>query len=588
MNRIKTLDTHLTNMIAAGEVVERPSGIIKELVENALDAQATHIHVRVEEGGMTSLEVEDNGIGMNDADLQAAFMRHSTSKIHTQSDLNHIVSFGFRGEALPSIASVSEVVAISSQDHVAHKVVIAHGQQVSFDRAARNQGTTITVRSLFVNTPARLKYIKNLYYENALILETVQKFAMSHTDVAFSYTQDGKLTFQSHGDGNLEHVFHRIHGSKETMLFEGSDFDFKISGVFAHPQFNKSNKYGIWIYLNGRMIRFPKIAQAVSDAFHRHMPSDRHPICVLNIEVDPQLVDVNVHPSKWEVRLSKEKECIQLILTTIENTLDVKPAVQRVIRPVMQEQTSMRDVLIQETPVVYPTQQPFKETITYVEQHVPEPHIESITTQKEVEIQEVTQDVSQIAKIEPLTVLSQMSGKYILAQGDTGLYIIDQHAAMERVRYEHFQRKYLGTALGKQDVLIPHLFEGFGPLVQRIEDLNQFLQEFDLELEVFDDQTLVLRSVPLWLVDTDVYASMLELLENYESGRITDQERFRNLTLATFACHSSVRFNEYLSHDEMVSLVQDLRHCEQPLHCPHGRPTLILMDHDSLIKEFKR
>lgn len=584
MNKIKQLDAHLTNMIAAGEVVERPAGIIKELVENAIDANASHIEVRIKQGGMELIEVSDDGEGMSGDDLQAAFERHSTSKIHNPHDLNDISTFGFRGEALPSIASVTRVVASSHQGNEGHVIDIDNGARLDFKRFARNQGTTISVKHLFLKTPARLKHIKNVNYESSIVTDIIHKFAIGNPAIAFTLHSDDKLMFRSYGRNDITDVFHRIYGShisNDMMTFEAENYDFKITGVMALPQHSRSNRYSVWLYINNRMIRLPKAQKAVVDAYRRHMPHDRYPIVVMNVAVNPQLVDVNVHPAKWEIRLSKEDVLIELILNTLEGMLDAKMRPQKIVFKPKEivEQTDFKDWLLTPPPVV--------EEVKVSIPVFTEPHRSNIDP-VEPEVVIPVPEVEAVAKIEDLKVLSQMSGKYILAQGDLGLYIIDQHAAMERVRYEYFQEKLLDKTAPVQPLLIPLLLEGRKHIINQLDAINEVFEDFQIELEQMGEDTLVLRAVPLWIKEKEVSEFVNEVLDMYEDKRMIREESLRQNVIATLACHSSVRFNEYMSMAEMEKLVSQLRACKQPFHCPHGRPTFITVEHDQLLREFKR
>ena len=608
MSKIHQLDDHLTNMIAAGEVVERPAGIVKELVENAIDAMASHIKISIDEGGMQRIEIADNGIGMDANDLSLAFDRHSTSKINTAHDLNNIITFGFRGEALPSIASVSHVDITTHDGASGHQLSIDYGVKSPLVRAARNKGTTIEVSNLFLRTPARLKYIKNVNYENAIIQDIVHKFAMSHPSIAFTLMLDGKMTFRSFGNGDNHDVFHRIYGtmvSEHTKHFEASNYDFEISGLYAAPQHNRSNRNAIWLTINGRMIRYPKVQRAIADSYRRHMPTDRYPIVVMNIKVSPNLVDVNVHPSKWEIRLSKESQLLELIQSQLEDLLNLGTHIpQLTIKPIISEvQPSFIDELdnpsyqangesthndlsqIKHEIAVNEAQSELRDTI----QSDAKPFTAILESSTDATTPPVIDyELKSVDRIETLNVLAQMSGKYILAQGDLGLYIIDQHAAMERVRYEYYQNQLLEKHYAMQDLLVAHLFEGRKALVMQIERVQTILQPMGINLEPFGDDSLVLRSVPTWIKEKEVSEFMNNVLDRIESDRSVREEDLRRRAIATLACHSSVRFNEFMSREEMIALIESLRECAQPFHCPHGRPTLIKVTHQQLIKEFSR
>ncbi len=598
MNKIQVMSSHLANMIAAGEVVERPSGIIKELIENALDANSTSIEVHIEEGGMRSIRVIDNGDGMNKDDLLNAFKRHSTSKIFDAKDLNHINTYGFRGEALPSIASVSTMITQTHNGQEGYELIIDNGVQKNLSVFARNKGTTVQVEDLFSKVPARLKYIKNIRYETAIIVDTVQKFAISRPDIAFRLVDSEREVFRSLGQGSLKSVFYSVFGktpSENAFQIKESNFDFKIEGMFSQPEHTRSNRYQIWLYINDRMIRHPKIQSAVIEGFRRHIPKDRYPIGVLKIEVDPQLVDVNVHPSKWEIRLSKEEVLSQMVIEAIENKLTQKVSAPRI--KIEETQTSMMDELLKSEPqsvkedTVIPVQHTIEEEKKpiYLEEKVEEIH-EEAPKQTEIEDKEVSeaQVTIQKPKIEPLQVLAQMSGKYILAKGEQGLYIIDQHAAMERVRYEYFQDKLLDTVSDVQPLLIPEIFDGRRSLVIQSEKVIDAFKDFQIKMDVLDEESFVLRERPVWLKEKELHEFVNKTLDYLESSRTIREEDFRSHTLATLACHSSVRFNEYMSKLEMETLVSQLRNARQPFHCPHGRPTFMILDEKDILKGFLR
>lgn len=583
------MDPQLANMIAAGEVVERPSGIVKELVENSLDAHATDIQVEIIEGGMQEIRVIDNGIGMNKEDLQNAFQRHSTSKIHNVMDLNQIQTFGFRGEALPSIASVSEILMQSNNGQESHQIMIDNGKVLSMDVFARNKGTTISVSHLFSKVPARLKYIKNPKYETSIIVDVIQKFAMAHPSISFSLKDENKVLFKSFGNDQLHDVFYRVFGrevAQEPLSLEFENYDFKVNALIAQPQHTRSNRHSLWIYINDRMVRHARIQNAVVEGYRRHIPSDRYPIGVIKIQVDPQLVDVNVHPSKWEIRLSKESDLIAMIINQVESSLTQKTKAKRI--KVESEQTSILNELLNQPKLSEPENKDARTPIYEVP--IQEEHDLSVQVEEETSEVKSTEDekIEEKAIIEPLTILSQFSGKYILAQGEKGLYIIDQHAAMERVRYEYFQSKLLNKHTGTQPLLIPVVLEGRSSLIHREKDVKEAFETLHMNIEILDDDAFVIRERPLWMKEAELIEFSNRTLDYLEDHKTIREADFRNHSLATLACHSSVRFNEYMSQIEMETLVEQLRTADQPFHCPHGRPTFMIVEHSDLIKGFLR
>ena len=324
MGKINRLDEHLSNMIAAGEVVERPQGIVKELIENCIDAHASNIEIQISQGGIATITIIDDGVGMDPEDATLAFERHATSKLKEVNDLWNIHTMGFRGEALPSIASVSHVLLRTNDGTSSTEVEISYGKLISARPCGTPKGTMIEIQNLFQKTPARFKHLKSPQYEFSLISDVVQKFALSHPEIGFCLSHDGRTVFKTKGSGNLLEVLMQIYGrdsAKSAISLDGSDQDYKIKGYIMQPQFNRATKYYMLLYINGRMIRNYHLQKAILDAYSPYMPKDRYPIVVIDLQMDAQLVDVNVHPSKWEIRLSKEKQLEKLLYETIRKAL---------------------------------------------------------------------------------------------------------------------------------------------------------------------------------------------------------------------------------------------------------------------------
>ena len=342
MSKIHTLDEHLTNMIAAGEVVERPSGVVKELVENSIDALADRITVMVFNGGCDSIEVTDNGVGMDKQDAVYAFNRHATSKISVTEDLWDIQTMGFRGEALPSIASVAKVSLLTSDGMDSTEVIIEYGKLIKAAPAASAQGTTIKVEGLFYKTPARLKHLKSGSTELNSVLDIMQKFALAHPEISFELYADDKLKMSTPGNGSLEETAMHIYGleiARNSIPVEFSDYDFNVKGILVLPSITRSTRSYINLFINGRMIRNYLLQKAVTEAYREFMMPDRYPVCVLNIQADYKLVDVNVHPSKWEIRLSKDRQLYNLLKDNINRILreQFRPAEIKVNRNPVKE-----------------------------------------------------------------------------------------------------------------------------------------------------------------------------------------------------------------------------------------------------------
>lgn len=557
-------------MIAAGEVVERPSGIIKELIENSIDAQASKIQIETKNGGLDLIGVIDDGIGMDKEDLRLAFNRHSTSKIKAAHDLNQIRTLGFRGEALPSIASVAKVVAISNQ----HQLEIDNSVFGEVEKASSNPGTSIWVSELFYKVPARLKHLKSPQYEHIRNLSLIQEMSLGYPQIAFSLVNDGQMVYQTSGKGDLKEVFYRVYGAQmasQTRTFEGSNRDFKISGLYVLPHFHRANRYKMNLFLNQRLIRYPQIITTLLREFRRYMPSDRFPTLVLNIETDVQLVDVNVHPNKLEVRLSKESDLLLLIEKTLHDSLKSNLGSKEVTRNTF------------EKPMV----------ISFYDQEEQDSSNWSIKEVSPTEYVWVEAEIERIKmeypKVEPsfrrsIDVIGQHHGNYILAQDDQSLYIFDQHASMERIEFEKVSQALLNSEFHQQQLLIPLVFENRLLQIENVDETLAHLKQFGLELEPFSDKDLVLRSIPHWLHRNDPYVVVNLILDDLSHDLVSINHKY----LATKACHQSVRFNENLSISQLQKIVDDLLICEQPYHCPHGRPTFIKADAKELMKEFSR
>ena len=667
MAKIQQLDAHLTNMIAAGEVVERPMGVIKELVENALDAQATRIEVNINQGGTELMEVIDNGVGMDREDACLCFERHATSKIKTTEDLWAIHTLGFRGEALPSIASVSNLTLLTNNGEDSTRVEIRYGQRQSARPYPCNQGTQITVSGLFQKTPARLKHLKSIPYETSLILDVIQKFALSYPDVAFRLVHDGKEVFRSAGNGSLLEVMAIIYGrdlARQCIEVEGQDFDYTVRGLMALPAQTRASRNYMTVFINRRMIRSYRIQKAILEAYKNYIPQDRYPIVVLDIEMDSHLCDVNVHPSKWEIRLSKEQQLEFLIRDPLTRTLREHmqaPEVMRVETP--REKVEMPQLF--ETPVVVPANQVREESVEAnewrrqaalmskqrereqiaaslsreitqnpeaagkaEESAVLPAEPEALIKKTEVENREgsplttpkPTAKTSsadslsdQLPKPEPLDprvqsteasaealrsvpkqtfpqmqVLAQMHGKYILAQDEHALYIVDQHAAQERVHFEEVQQRFLDQEPLMQELLVPIILEGSASVAARLQEMNELLEPMHIHLENFGQNSLICRQLPAWMSEIDEQAFLQDVLDLWKDGREVRAEDLQRHRLATIACHHSIRFNRVLSLGEMQEVIEQLARCEQPYHCPHGRPTFITITEKQLIKEFQR
>lgn len=670
MGRIHQLDEHLRNMIAAGEVVERPAGVVKELVENAVDAKATRIEVQITQGGIDSIVISDDGIGMDAEDAKLAFERHATSKLKEEADLWNIHTMGFRGEALPSIAAVSQVTLKTNNGTEATEVMINFGEKQAARATAAPQGTMIEVRNLFQKTPARFKHLKSPQYEFSLILDMIQKFALAHPEIAFYLSHDGKTAFQSKGNDRLQEVMMQIYGrdvAKGAIAIDASDYDYHISGFAAQPQHHRATKYYMTLFVNHRMIRSYYLQKAIIDAFHAYMPKDRYPIAVLNIEMDTQLVDVNVHPSKWEIRLSKEKQLEKLLYQAIDAALKSKlqivqadlpkpkekkpeiteleftyardpqltklhqevnegftnpkelppldfaeisakmkePITQKMPKAPVVEMKKQTEAEVEDQPITYPQySRPNMKKVEYSEKKEPISLDENVISQSESKVsdQETEVKTAQAPKetmkqegakpqnecLPSMQVIGQFHQSYILAQGEAGLYIIDQHAAQERYHFEVIKQQILSGNNDTQPMLIPISLEVDSRVKVRLNELNEAMSVLGIQLEEFGNNALILRDLPTWMQQLNEEAFLQDLIDQWLKDEDIDESKLRHLAIATMACHSSIRFHRSLTHAEMQQVIDDLGKCEQPFHCPHGRPTFICITDEQLTKQFLR
>ncbi|MBR0385860.1 MAG: DNA mismatch repair endonuclease MutL [Erysipelotrichaceae bacterium] len=571
MSRIHELDEHLTNMIAAGEVVEKPMGVVKELVENSLDAGATHIVIRVTDGGRECIEVTDDGCGMDRQDAVMAFNRHATSKIARPEDLWDIHTMGFRGEALPSIASVSKLKMLTSDGSDSTSVEIEYGKITKAGPQAAPPGTTVRVENLFYKTPARLKHLKSGGIELNSIVDLVQEFALNYPQVSFELYSDDRLRLQTNGSGSLEDVMFSVYGTEiasSAIPFEFSDYDFKVSGIAVLPSITRSTRQYINCSVNGRIVRSYNIQKAVIEAYHGLMMPDRYPICVLNAETDFQLVDVNVHPSKWEIRLSKEKQLCELIREKLREVLirDFRPG-----KIELPKQTFKAE----EKPL-------FEET--YHQEKI-QVHSDPVIREEKTEYH--PQETEKVV-IDRFQYLAQLHGNYILACDADNLYIVDQHAAMERCMYEDICRQIGSDEILTQELLVPTVLELTPVQMQQLDQIMEVFNAIGVSAETFSGNSIIIRQTPLWFQDVNEEEFLKDLIDAAMDEKKGTALEIRKDRIATMACHSSVRFNRKLDAVESRTLLSRLGQCAQPFNCPHGRPTMMSISEQQLEKEFKR
>lgn len=633
MGKIIQLDEAIANKIAAGEVVERPASVVKELVENAIDAGSTIIEVEVEEAGMQKIRVIDNGEGMERDDVVTAFERHATSKIRDENDLFRIETLGFRGEALPSIASVSRVELVTSTGNTAGtRLQIDGGNLVTIEPASSRKGTDITVSDLFYNTPARLKYVKSIHTELGKITDTMNRIAMGHPDIAFKLIHNGRVLLQTNGNGDIRQVLASIYGIntvKKMIPIEVENLDFKIKGYIGLPELNRATRNYISIVVNGRFIKNYALANAIINGYHTLLMVGRYPICYIHIEMDPVLVDVNVHPAKLEVRLSKEKELGELITETIRQAFQKQTLIRKGSVPNREKTASEqmmfkldhvpkkrtdsyeRSTLTKKERVV--AQDFMKQLISAddesqkhplpdVEQPLPKNEPvqirETIPVQKTPPVPEkkdLQEDMyesvlqkSNESRIPPLYPIGQLHGTYILAENEDGLYIIDQHAAQERIKYEYYKEKIGEVSNELQELLIPMTLEFPSDDFVKLQELLPELEKVGIFLEPFGLNTFIVRSHPYWFPEGEEEETIREMIDQVLQMKKVDIHQLREDAAIMMSCKGSIKANQYLRADEIQQLLDTLRSTENPFSCPHGRPIIIHFSTKDLEKMFKR
>ena len=599
--KIYELPDALSNKIAAGEVVERPASVVKELVENSIDANSTWIKVEIKEAGLESIKVIDNGRGMDEEDVKKAFLRHATSKIKNEIDLFHVKTLGFRGEALASIASVSKLSVKSSEGNAAGtSLFIEGGAMKQSNKTDARQGTEIKVDELFYNTPARLKYMKTIHTELGHITETMYRLAMAHPEIRFEVVHNEKVLLQTTGDGDLLHVLAKIYGMsvvRKMLKIEAESLDFKLTGFVAKPEITRASRNYMSVIINGRYIKSIALNKAILRAYHTLLPIGRSPLTVLNIEMDPILIDVNVHPTKLEVRFSKEKELIELVEKTIRDTFR-----NTALIPSLESKEPPKDYQAKPSEqTTFELNRPgfdkINETQTnssIAELAAYEDVEDSLEVTDLVDLEEsqakpefVTNDNS-AKRIPPLYPIGQLQGTYIMAQNENGLYMIDQHAAQERIKYEFFKEKLGQTEKELQELLIPITFEFTTREMSCIEQNKEELESVGIFFERFGQKACIVRSQPTWFPKNQEEEIIREIVDTVLNETKIDIQKIREDAAILMSCKRSIKANHYLNTEDMNILLDDLRGTVDPFTCPHGRPIIVHFSTYELEKMFKR
>jgi len=540
---IKILPPEVTSKIAAGEVIERPASVVKELIENSLDAGATDISVEAHNGGVSYLRVTDNGCGLSAAEVEIAIRRHATSKITGLDDLEHIHTLGFRGEALPSIASVCEVEILTrdSGSSAASYLHLENGKVSGREKKSRPQGTTITVRRLFQNFPARLKFLKSASTESGHITTLISQYALAFPEVKFELILDGKSSLRTTGDAELRSSVAVVYGletARKLLEVESADGMLNIQGLASPPSVERATRSYMSFFVNRRYVRNPLLAKAVETAYEGLLMTGRHPVAVINITIPPEEVDVNVHPTKLEVKFRNNNTVFNALVRTVRDTLARSPL-----------------------PAVRPGTE-------------------------DAPIQMLWGRLPHDTSLPPLRVVGQLSASYILAEGEDGLYLVDQHAAHERILFDRILLQRTQKKPEVQGMLEPLAVELSPQQEQAMTACMDLLNELGFTIEPFGERTCLVRAVPALLNGDNLNGAIIELLD--EIGSEQDSQKRDIKAAQALACHGAILAGQILDSSEMAGLLKQLERTSQPRTCPHGRPTMIHLSSQQLNKEFGR
>lgn len=639
MAEIKILSEDTIDKIAAGEVVERPMSVVKELVENAMDAGSTAITVEIKNGGIDLIRVTDNGQGIESEEVRLAFARHATSKIRSAEDLTSLSSMGFRGEALSSIAAVAqvEVVTKTKSSLTGVRYTIEGAIEKDFEEVGAPDGTTFLVKNLFFNTPVRRKFLKQPQTEGSYVAELLERLAMSRPDISFKFVQNGHVKFHTPGNGDLKEVIYRIYGreiANHLIPIEINEERLTLKGFLGKPEINRSNRNFEHYFINSRYVKSKVLAKAIEDGYKQYVMQHKFPFVVLHFSMPAEEVDVNVHPTKMEVRFSDEQYVYKTVMQSIISTFRSKELIvnatfgkdtkeskkdsmpvydkAKVPEPYMVQPVSKAEIPNKEmhplNKLGLPTVEPVKKALPFVVDFGVEKETQPVLKLSEQPIVvkepaleetykvivEATQEtlfedrfLTEKAK-ETYEILGQIFGTYWIVSYADRMYLIDQHAAHEKVKYERFVKAIADKQVLTQSIMPPVILQTSAKEEQIIlEHMDAFLQ-MGFEIEEFGDHTFCLRAVPVDLYGCSYQELFRELLDEMMDGPLTGAPEVVMNKLASMACKAAVKGNMKINHAEAVKLIDELLTLENPYHCPHGRPTIISMTKQEIEKKFKR
>ncbi len=587
MNDIKLMDENLANKIAAGEIIERPLSVVKELVENAIDANADSIEIELKESGITQIIVRDNGDGMSKENIALCTKRHATSKLYSDKDLFKIATLGFRGEALASIFAVSKFEITSSTSKEAYCLSKTENEEFEIKEVSANKGTTVSIKHLFYNTPARYKHLNNPYYELAVIISYVNKLALTMPNVSFKLINDDKVVLHTFGNGDIKSGISQVYSAKlaKNMIeLNLKSENFEVDGFISHPNDTRSKKSYITLAINGRIIRNYEIENAIINGYDKFLHTNQYPIAILNINLDYSLVDVNIHPTKQQVKISMIEELVELIKNEIDhklkslmyiafedNTLEEKNV--EVINEVITNKSKI--TTDQDTSMLI-------DTSIYDDNN-------STEQQSLFEQDDIIESDFETPRLPKMSYIGPLKQTYLLFQNEDGLFMLDQHAAQERINYELIYQKFVDKEFNYQQLLEPFTIELNN---YEYEILQPNLTEFEkigLKIEEFGPNTIKLSEVDNFYFKAYSLKTDVEVIINkfIKSGELDFAKQFEDLAIV-MACKSSIKANHYLNVNDVEALINELNMAKHPYTCPHGRPVIVNVGFNEIEKMFKR
>jgi DNA mismatch repair protein MutL len=592
-NRILILDEFTANQIAAGEVVERPSSVLKELIENSIDAGATRIDVAIKSGGIEYIKVSDNGYGIEKDDIAMAFERHGTSKIKCINDLNSISTMGFRGEALPSIASVSKVTVTTKTEKAKYavKAVFEGGDLISSSEAPRATGTTVEVRNLFYNTPARYKFLKGDTIEARYCLDIVTRLALANSKEAFSFVSNGQEMLDTKGDDELINTIYSIYGrdiAKELLRVEYNSSDIQVKGYIGKPFASRGNRQHQNLFINGRYVKYQELNVAIERAYEAMIMKGRFPFYVLDIKVKSELLDVNIHPAKTEIKISNINEVFKQLNYIVKNTLDENQDIFELsaVKPTYVQPEEVKDdkvkIRFDDKYIINEKQESYEPD--QVKDQIKNDVVNTSTVSVEKPAESTPLKREDIKIDGPYKIIGQIFNTYILVDKFEYVYIIDQHAAHEKMNYEMLKKQFGSNSIVSQQLMVPEQVVLTGLEFDYIEENKELIRNIGFDFSVFSTNSIIVREIPVTLIEcniADAFKSMIDDMMADKKDRIYT-------ALYSIACKASVKANKGLDIEQMEYLYKGLIALDNPFTCPHGRPTMIKLTRYEFDKMFKR